>query len=1208
MKQFIRIVLLVMFTLLSKDLVGQSHGWTVNPADYGNTGTITGVVSHGTVGVSSGTLGAFVGGVCRGYINCSLFIPTGKYVFVLTVYSNAASGETLTFKYFDPSNNAYFDINETETFSSDMILGDAMSPIQFHTKPLVYSVTGGGSYCEGASGLPVGLSSTETGVTYTLLKNGSALSPTVAGTGSAISFDNQLAGTYTVTGTNSGGTITMAGNAIIIENPLPLIPIANPGSGATCSQITSNWASSSYATSYVLDVSAVNDFATYLNGYQNINVGNVTTYPVSGLSPGTIYYYRVRAVNSCGTSASSSVISYSTSPAAPSQPGTITGAAAQCPALALQTYSISSVPNATIYTWTVPAGWSITAGQGTTSISVTTGTTGQNGSITVNAGNSCGTSAANSLALTVSPGTPAVPGAIAGTSIQCPGLALQTYSITSVANATTYTWAVPTGWSITAGQGTTSISVTTGTTGQNGSITVNAGNSCGTSTANSHAVTVSPGTPVVPGAITGTSAQCPGLTLQTYSITSVANATTYTWAVPTGWSITSGQGATSISVTTGNTGQNGSITVNAGNSCGTSTANSLAVTISPGTPAVPGAITGTTIQCPGLTGQIYSISSVPNATTYTWTVPTGWSITAGQGTTTVTVTTGSAGQNGNITVYAGNSCGTSGSGTLPLSVNANPTITGQLNICMGSATNLIGSGTPAASSPWTSASPSVAQISNAGFVSTINPGTSIITYTDNFGCKNNTTVTVNSLPVITGTLSIFLGSSTQLTGSGVPSPSSPWVSSAPAVATVSNTGLINSVVAGTSIITYTDINGCSSSVTVTIKLVNLNKPLAAGWNWFSVNTLLSNMSLTNVLPAVTSDGDYIKNQTSTATYYSGFGWFGSLTEIDPTKLYKIKVQNASSISFSGAPVNINLTSIGLVTGWNWIGYLPQSAQTIGNALSSLSLTDGDYIKNQTASTTYYTSVGWFGSLNQLSPNDGFMIKLTIPGTLKYSDVQSKNASEISAGVSESLINPAEYEFSGSVTAKIIMDGNNAGSIHDTLFTYVNNQLRGYSASYFFQPLGIYLFPVMTFSNRSDGENIEFRYYSSLDNKIYTCNESLPFVKDMIISDAFHPLVLTVNSGLTYNSEPTNNTSISLKAYPNPFDGYLKIEFTVNEQSFVQLEVCTSSGKIIRVLVNEELSPDGYSIDLDSSLMPEGLYIIKLMTGSKQETQKVMLVK
>lgn len=87
-------------------------------------------------------------------------------------------------------------------------------------------------------------------------------------------------------------------------------------------------------------------------------------------------------------------------------------------------------------------------------------------------------------------------------------------------------------------------------------------------------------------------------------------------------------------------------------------------------PATPGAIAGISVQFPALTGQTYSIAAVPNATTYNWTVPTGWSITAGAGTTAITVTTGNVGDNGNITVSAQNTCGTSAVSTLAVTVIA----------------------------------------------------------------------------------------------------------------------------------------------------------------------------------------------------------------------------------------------------------------------------------------------------------------------------------------------------------------------------------------------------------------------------------------------------------------------------------------------------------------------------------------------------------
>ena len=91
--------------------------------------------------------------------------------------------------------------------------------IVLNAPPTAYGVSGSGSYCQGTGGIPVDLANSETGVTYTLYNGTTALAPTIAGTGSAISFGNQLAGTYTVKGTNFGGTVDMTGSAVITETP-----------------------------------------------------------------------------------------------------------------------------------------------------------------------------------------------------------------------------------------------------------------------------------------------------------------------------------------------------------------------------------------------------------------------------------------------------------------------------------------------------------------------------------------------------------------------------------------------------------------------------------------------------------------------------------------------------------------------------------------------------------------------------------------------------------------------------------------------------------------------------------------------------------------------------------------------------------------------------------------------------------------------------
>jgi len=88
---------------------------------------------------------------------------------------------------------------------------------------------------------------------------------------------------------------------------------------------SANWSASSGATGYRLDVSTSSVFTTFLSGYNNLDVGNVTTYGVTGLSASSTYYYRVRAYNTVGTSASSGTITATTTAASSGGAGQVLG-------------------------------------------------------------------------------------------------------------------------------------------------------------------------------------------------------------------------------------------------------------------------------------------------------------------------------------------------------------------------------------------------------------------------------------------------------------------------------------------------------------------------------------------------------------------------------------------------------------------------------------------------------------------------------------------------------------------------------------------------------------------------------------------------------------------------------------------------------------------------------------------------------------------
>jgi endo-1,4-beta-D-glucanase Y len=105
-------------------------------------------------------------------------------------------------------------------------------------------------------------------------------------------------------------------------------------------------------------------------------------------------------------------------------------------------------------------------------------------------------------------------------------------------------------------------------------------------------------------------------------------------------------------------------------------------------PSAAGTITGVATTCANATGVTYSIAAVTGATGYTWTVPTGATITNGSNTRSITVTFGTTG--GNVTVTPTNTCGsgTASSTTVAVSAAVTPAVAASAStttICPGTS-------------------------------------------------------------------------------------------------------------------------------------------------------------------------------------------------------------------------------------------------------------------------------------------------------------------------------------------------------------------------------------------------------------------------------------------------------------------------------------------------------------------------------------------
>ena len=267
-----------------------------------------------------------------------------------------------------------------------------------------------------------------------------------------------------------------------------------------------------------------------------------------------------------------------------------------------------------------------------------------------------------------------------------------------------------------------------------------------------------------------------------------------------------------------------------------------AITVNP-KPAV--SITGNSTICAGATTTLSPTSGG------TWTSNNVAIATVNNAGLVTGVNAGSA-----TFVFTNSSTGCVSNPTNPVTINARPpvSITGSASICISNTTTL----SPTSGGTWASSNPTVATVTNAGLVTGISAGVSTFIFTSSAtGCASDPTSQVsvtNGQPAsITGSSSICPATTTTLS----PTSGGTWASSNPAVASVSNAGIVTGIIVGTATFTFTSSSGCVSNPTGIVTVNALPTVTITG-----VNTICAGAT-TTVSP--TTGGTWASSNTSIAT-------------------------------------------------------------------------------------------------------------------------------------------------------------------------------------------------------------------------------------------------------------------------------------------------------------------------------------------------------
>ena len=275
------------------------------------------------------------------------------------------------------------------------------------------------------------------------------------------------------------------------------------------------------------------------------------------------------------------------------------------------------------------------------------------------------------------------------------------------------------------------------------------------------------------------------------------------------------------------------------------------------------------------------------------------------------------------------------------------------------------------------------------------------------------------------------------------------------------------------------------------EVVNNSKEMAEGWNWISTNIPTD---ATPFIEGIKTDVNRLVSQTEELYNDEKLGMVGNLNTIDVTAAYKLQTKAATELTQQGIPENPTITGVKLYSGYNWIGYLPTTSQSVATALSNLDAVKGDRLISQNSFAEYGDN-GWEGQLTEMTPGEGYMYHRTGDATtFFYAENASGNAVDNTAGAAIRksadiqlwTYDIHKYPDVTTIIAKLYMTGEPVEQGRYTVGAFCGEECRGIGSV-----VGEKLF-ITVHGTVKDNETITFRAYDETSGETLPVSETIVF--------------------------------------------------------------------------------------------------------------------
>ena len=404
--------------------------------------------------------------------------------------------------------------------------------------------------------------------------------------------------------------------------------------------------------------------------------------------------------------------------------------------------------------------------------------------------------------------------------------------------------------------------------------------------------------------------------------------------------------------------------------------------------------------------------------------------------------------------------------------------------------------------------------------------------------------------------------------------------------------------------------------------IALQIPLNSGWTWASFPLQTTSLHNSNSLMQSISptSGDVVLSSSGFDQYDSNLGWLGNISQgggYYNNQSYKINTANADTLIHIGSRINPDsaIAAINVVPGWNWIGFVSVETTPLSVALGNYNAATGDLIKSQYAFAYYDNLNGWTGSLTNMNPTLGYMLKSS--GTSTFSYPLSLFAGRLAAPTPGNAnvqsvfpFKPEQYSntMSAILNGNICTDALSQGNVAIGAFD-ANNTLRGYA--YPTMVNNKYIFYLTLYSN-SNGESLNLQYFNTTNGMILPITNNLLFSADNLAGTPASPIQANVADSLscivvqnTTGISSANNQVINCSVYPNPFSDALTLSF--NKEVSCKIELVDMLGKVIFTSAVNAKKEINLTPELSKLNVANGMYYLHL-TGDINKQIKIIRTK